>query len=101
MWCALFLALGINAIIVGAECLLVDRVELTPTVAAQFSNANAMDSPISSVFQNSGFQYSTAAAQTRTKTFKPREWMPWSLIAAGILTVVYTTSYARRKAAPA
>jgi hypothetical protein len=100
VWRALFLALGINAIILGTECLLLDRVELAPSIAGQ-SVAESTFAGGTGLFQNSVYQYQPPASGLRAKTFKPREWMPWSLIAAGILTVVYTSAYVRRKTAPA
>lgn len=101
MWRALFLALGINAIILGTECMLLDRVELSPAVTQhQQSLANDYSRP--SLFQNSVFQFQDNNVVGPRRVFKPREWMPWSLIATGIIIVVYTSSYQRRSApAPA
>jgi hypothetical protein len=101
------MAIGLNALLLGGECFVLDRVELSKTVVNaintgdQSSTAN-YGAPISAnMFQNSGYQYSSVPGTTQTvrgRMFKPREWMPWSLLAAGLIIVMYTSSLARQTA---
>jgi hypothetical protein len=97
------MALGLNSILLGAECFVLDRVEFsrsfTSTVFGQDVSLSAAATPISAnVFQNSGYQTTPSvesARGVRGRTFKPREWMPWSLLAAGAIIVMYTGAAAR------
>ena len=93
MWRAFFFAVGIYAMILGVECLILDKVELSPAVAGKASANAAFQPTNASVFQNSVYQYQPAPATVKAKSFRPREWMPWSLIAGGFLIVVYTRAY--------
>ncbi len=93
MWRAFFFALGIYAIILGVECLILDKVDLSPAVAGKTTSNAAFQANNGAVFQNSVYQYQATPQAAKSKSFRPREWMPWSLIAGGILIVVYTRSY--------
>lgn len=93
MWRALFFAIGIYAIILGVECLVLEKVELgSPAGKTPAANA-AYAAGGSGVFQNSVYQTPAASGTAKSRSFRPREWMPWSLIAGGILIVVYTRAY--------
>jgi hypothetical protein len=93
VWRAFFFAVGIYAIILGCECLVLDKVELSPAIAGKGSATAAYRQSNGNPFQNSVYQYQPATEAAKAKSFRPREWMPWSLIASGILIVVYTRSY--------
>jgi hypothetical protein len=62
MWRAMFLGLGLFLLIVGAECLIVDQ--------ATISTASESGSQV--------------------VTFTPPEWVPWSLMSAGAITMLYS-----------
>lgn len=73
MWRSVFLALGIMAMIVGVECLLIDSANLYAagqTSTQSFINPNGVP-----------------AASTRS--WQPKEWFPWMLLSAGTITVLY------------
>ena len=85
------MALGINLIIIGAQCLVVEQVVLTSKQDSTTTVANVDNiyTPVSHTRQT------TVSAPK--KTFRPKDWMPWSLLAAGTIIVIYTYSLPRRK----
>lgn len=97
MFRSLIFAIGIFLLILGAQTLVVDRWVL------------ANDSPLTTAVNDPGYYnrstfrpagYSTYSGVT-PQTFGPRrvyqtrEWMPWSLLAAGTIIVLYTYSSGR------
>jgi hypothetical protein len=70
MWRALFLALGVSTVILGAEALAVERAILKRPERAE------------------------ASAQQRV--IAPPEWAPWSLMGAGTVVVLYSFTIPRR-----
>lgn len=80
MWRSLFLAIGIMAVIVGVESMLIDNASL---YAAADSNA--------SDFVNPG----SAPAQT-IKTWTPGERFPWALLAVGAVIILYAITLPKR-----
>ncbi len=95
------MALGLNSLLLGSECFLLDRVELsksftTAIIGRETASAVPTGAPISAnIYQNSGYQYQSSPdsnALIRGRSFKPREWMPWSLLAAGAIIVMYAGS---------
>lgn len=75
MWRALFLALGISSIILGAECLAVEKATLKSRQQAIGSDHS--ESP-------------------RGKVVKPPEWAPWSLMSGGVVVVLYSFTLPKR-----
>lgn len=101
------MALGLNAMLLGGECFILDRIELSkPFTSIVLGNdmaaAAVTGGPANaSLFQNSAYQYPSAMSASmadRGRMFRPREWMPWSLLAVGAVIVMYTSSYARKPA---
>lgn len=150
MWRAFFFAIGIVLVILGLQCLVVDKFfvsqrgklselvvkvlnvvdppkkESGPNLAPANTNdrfvqngqgfprpaqsaygSSRFQSPFSPVsnstgyggqpFSTAGFQQASATATTPPKKsakpsrpFATQDWMPWSLIAAGTLVVIYT-----------
>ncbi|EMI22571.1 putative membrane protein [Rhodopirellula maiorica SM1] len=88
MWRSLFIALGIMAVIVGIEFLFIDSATIY-----QGEPANAVS-----------FVDPTGAPANSAKVFRPKDWMPWSLLSGGIITIVYTylipVRYARWRQSP-
>jgi len=77
---SLIIALGIMAIILGVEFLLIDSAYLHSageTKPASFVNPNG--SPSGSV-----------------NVWRPKEWMPWALLSSGAITVLYAFTLPRR-----
>lgn len=70
---SLFIALGVMAIILGFECLIIDSAHIYAAADTQASSfVNPSGSPSMS-----------------TKEWRPSEWMPWVMLAGGTITVLY------------
>lgn len=70
-------------IAVGLECLMIDGASLYAA-----SEASAGD-----------YVTSSGPLTATTRTFKPSEWLPWSLVGAGTLVILYALTIKRRMAA--
>ncbi len=81
---ALFIAMGIMAIIIGLECLAID--------SANFYSAKETNA--STFFDPSG----TPSAQT--KVWQPKEWLPWTSLSVGTITILYAFTLPRRFSGP-
>jgi hypothetical protein len=68
---AFFLAIGIFALILGAECLVLDRAVMKASQEATIE----------------GFTERLATAQ---REVTPPEWAPWSLLSAGAVVILYS-----------
>lgn len=71
MWRAFFLAVGIYGILLGAECLAIDKAVLAPRT----------DSSPGALFE----QMAPSARE-----IVPPTWAPWSLISGGAVVVLYS-----------
>ena len=97
MWRALFLALGITAILVGGQLFFVEQLEIKrirggkgPAIT---NNANGFQN---SPFQQASWQQPGVSQKPKTVLFRPKDWMPWSLLAAGAIVVIYTFTLPKR-----
>ncbi|NND98359.1 MAG: hypothetical protein HKN47_13640 [Pirellulaceae bacterium] len=80
MWRSLFIALGIMAIIFGFECLVIDNAVLysrSETTATSFLDP-------------------TSAPADTAREWRPREWLPWTVLSAGTIVVLYAFTLPRR-----
>ena len=77
---ALFIAMGIMAIIIGLECLAIDSANVY----------SAKETDAGSFFDPSG----TPSVQTRE--WRPKEWLPWASLSVGTITVLYAFTLPRR-----
>jgi hypothetical protein len=82
MWRALFLAIGFFVMILGVECLGVERVSL-----------KMRDQPPPPVSP-----FETAATEGPQKELVPPPWAPWSLLASGAVVCLYSFTIPRRVA---
>lgn len=80
MWRSLFLAFGISLLILGGECLVVDKAFLR--VPPEYS-------------QQPRFYQSQALAAVTRKELVPPEWAPWSLLSAGAVVSLYALTVNR------
>jgi hypothetical protein len=80
MWRAFFLAVGFFLMILGAQCLAVDRVSL-----------KIHDEPPAPI---SPFDSDTSAAAL--KEIVPPPWAPWSLLSSGAVLCLYSFTIPRR-----
>lgn len=89
MWKSFFLALGIFLLLMGVESLVVDKFVMANGKAiprlVNGTTAPAQQGP----FMPAGY--------TRMKReMTTKDWMPWSLLASGVITVMYTLSLHNR-----
>lgn len=87
MWRAFFLAVGITLVIVGAECLMLEKVVLAS------GKAPVVQQEDSSIFS---FGRRQAPARPAGKEIQPPEWAPWSLMAAGAVVLIYSFTIPKR-----
>lgn len=80
MWRALFLAVGIMAIIVGVESML---IESATVYSAGETKANEFLDP-------------GATPARATKVLTPGEFFPWALLSTGAIIVLYAFTLPRR-----
>ena len=80
MWRALFLAAGVFLCILGAECLAVDQFVLKLRQPPQ-ATVNPFDNE------------ENALGPQRVLT--PPEWAPWSFLATGAITIIYSFTLPR------
>jgi hypothetical protein len=68
---AFFLATGICCLILGLECLVVEKAELVGDASTSASNF-------------------TRQAMPGYREIEPPEWAPWSLMSVGAVVILYT-----------
>lgn len=84
MWRAFFLAIGISLVIIGAQCLVVDRVVLAHGARQE-------------VKENVGlFGTQTTTTSAGGKELRPPDWAPWSLMASGAVVIIYSFTVPKR-----
>lgn len=71
MWRALFIGLGITAVIAGVECLAIEKAVLHPKEV-----------------KTPGVLQITQRGESRE--IMPPDWAPWSLLSAGTVTMLYS-----------
>jgi len=81
MWRAFFLAIGVYLVLLGAQCLAVDKVLL---------KAREPASETADLWGNRTVQPGGA------KTMQPPDWVPWSLISTGAVVCIYSFTLPRR-----
>jgi hypothetical protein len=82
MWRAFFLAIGFFIIILGVECLGVERIRL--------KLREAPPAPVS--------PFDTEVKVGAQKQIVPPPWAPWSLMASGAVMCLYSFTIPRRVA---
>jgi hypothetical protein len=87
MWRAFFSAIGIVVLILGLECLVIDQ--------AVMANRGESDTYQARIQTASLFGGGGSSMQESSRVFRPSEWIPWSLLATGAVTVLYAASYRR------
>lgn len=80
MWRAIFIALGIMAMIFGLECLAIDSA-----VFYSGRETTAID-----------FIDPTGTPSGLIKEWRPKDWLPWTVLSAGAITVLYAFTLPRR-----
>jgi hypothetical protein len=88
MWKALSLAIGITSILIGLELFFVSELEVRRLRAPQQA---AAQQSLPNPFQPASWgQPLVAPPVAETWTCRPRDWMPWSMLAVGSIVVIYT-----------
>lgn len=82
MWRAFFAAVGAILLILGGECLVVEKAVL----ASAPQQAEAAMSP---------FDEPRALNPPSNRELRPPEWAPWSLLSAGAVIMLYTFTLRR------
>lgn len=85
MWRAFFLAIGISLVIIGAQCLVIDRVVLASSAPPE-------------VKQNVGLFSSQHSSSMGGRELTPPDWAPWSLMASGAVVIIYSFTVPKRVA---
>jgi len=85
MWRAFFLGVGISMVLFGAESLIVERAVLAETAGRILESA----------------ELTSAQIVNQSRVFNRPEWVPWTLLSIGILTILYSFSLPRRFASAA
>ncbi len=80
MWRAFFIALGIMAIIIGFESLLIESANF---YSDRGSSAKEFLNPANIAGQS-------------TVTWEPKEWFPWLVLSLGSLIVIYAFTLPKR-----
>lgn len=75
MWRSMFAALGLYAVLVGVECLVVEKAVLA-----------RHESPAAGAKADVG----------RNREFIPPDWAPWSLMSVGAVTMLYSVTLPKR-----
>lgn len=83
MWRATFIAIGVSLCILGLECLVVDRVIL-----------KSREEAVATTQSSTVFQSTTPVAERRE--YKPKEWMPWSMLSTGAVVILYSFTLPKR-----
>jgi hypothetical protein len=79
MWRSIFIAVGLMAVIVGLECMVIETAYLyspSETETRSFMN------PLSS-------------AGINAREWRPEEWFPWAFMSGGVIVVLYAFSLPR------
>ncbi len=80
MWRSIFIAVGVMAIILGFECLVIDSASL---YSAAETKASSFVNPIS-------------APAVDGREWRPKEWFPWAFLSGGTITVLYAFTLPKR-----
>jgi hypothetical protein len=71
---SIFIAIGIMAVIIGIECMVIESANL---YSASETRARTFLNPIGTPSSN-------------TREWRPQEWFPWTVLSAGVIIVLYS-----------
>ena len=80
MWRSIFIAIGIMAIIIGVECMLIDSANL---YSAAGTDARSFINPL-------------GVPSSSIREWQPKEWFPWVTLSAGAITILYVNTLPKR-----
>ena len=82
MWRAFFAAVGAMLLILGGECLVVEKAVLASSPQEAAAPMGPFDEP-------------NVASTSPSREVRPPEWAPWSLLSAGAVIMLYTFTLRR------
>jgi len=85
MWRSFFLAIGISMLILGGECLVIEKA-----VMARKPDPAAEAGPIARTFQATPF-----APPPKQRVIRPPDWAAWTLLSAGAVVIIYASTLRR------
>jgi hypothetical protein len=91
MWKSFFWALGIFFLIAGGETLVVEKFVMADSrsIPRLVTGNLASYAPLNGARQNPEMALSNRSIRTK-------DWMPWCLLAAGAVTIMYTSSLQKK-----
>lgn len=95
MWKSFFWAVGIFLLILGGETLIVDKFVMADSRRIP-RLMNGTTSPMMPASYGGQYGAQPNYLPGVNRTIETKDWMPWSLLAAGAVTVMYTSSLQRR-----
>lgn len=78
MWRSFFIAIGLYAVILGLECLVIDKAILAGREKAPKS------------------AFGLRSAEPPAREIAPSDWAPWSLLSGGAVTMLYSVTIPNR-----
>ena len=81
---AFFIAIGLMAIIIGLETMVIDSASF---YSREQTTASAFFDP-------------SGAPSFDTEVWQPQEWLPWTALSAGLITVLYAFTLPKRFTGP-
>lgn len=82
MWRTFFGAIGAALLILGGECLVVEKAVFAKSAQAAPAVMSPFDDPV-------------APKPPANRELRPPEWAPWSLLSAGAVIILYTFTLRR------
>lgn len=76
MWRSMFLAFGVFVVLLGAQCLVVQKFVLKSQEVI--------------VQENGGLLGIDRTETVRKQEITPQPWAPWSLMSCGVITCIYS-----------
>ncbi len=97
MWTSFFWAVGIFLLLIGAETLVVEKFVVADSkgIPRLFAGNNLGTAGAPSLSYATG-----AATKSSARTIVTKDWMPWCFLAAGAVTIMYTSSFQQKSAPP-
>ena len=94
---SLLFGLGIFLLVLGAQTLVVDRWIMSNNSSlanlVEGNSNNRSSNILTAGFSNNGGSYYDSSRTSGAKrVYQTKEWMPWSLLAAGTMIVLYSYS---------
>jgi len=97
MWRAIFLALGVTACLIGAQCMVLDHVVLkakAKSAEADPPPAPPVSTPHAAPAQPT--QTTFSADQPQGRVVEIKDWFPWTFLSFGAVVILYSFTIPKR-----